>query len=88
MHREAGNTMKYRGFIITPCYTVGSTFKITADGRVINRRPTRSDIEYYEIIDPLENDSRHGAEDTIPLCKERIDRLLNTLGMKSNTPSP
>jgi protein-tyrosine-phosphatase len=78
-------TMKYKGFILEPSYYVGSTFRINKLGQTIPRTPTKSDIEYWEIYDPMEK-RRHGAETTIKECKDRIDDLLKQLGMADNTP--
>ena len=78
--------MKYKGFIIEPHYTVGSDFTIK-NGAVIPRKPTKNDVEYYNILDPVENMRKYCAEDTIAECKAEIDRLLQVLNMKSNAPS-
>lgn len=77
--------MKYRGFVLQPEYFIGSDYRVLADGRVVDRKPTRKDIEYYEILDPMENMDRHGAENTIAECKSRIDALLKVCGMESNS---
>ncbi len=79
--------MKYKGFVISPSYFIGGTFRITKDGRVINRKPTNKDIEYYEIFDPMENMNRWGAEFTISDCKTAINEVLSLMNMKDNTPS-
>ena len=76
--------MKYKGFIIEPHYTVGSDFTIK-NGEVVSRKPTKNDIEYYNIFDPMENMCKYCAENTIAECKAEIDRLLKVLNMKSNT---
>lgn len=78
--------MKYKGFIIEPSYYVGSDFTIK-NGKVIPRKPTKKDIEYYNILDPMEGMKKYCAENTIQECKDEIDRLLLKLNMKSNSPS-
>lgn len=77
--------MKYKGFIIEPSYCVGSDFTIN-NGKTIPRKPTKKDIEYYNILDPMEDMKRYCAENTIRECKSEIDRLLKVLGMDSNSP--
>ena len=78
--------MKYKGFIIEPSYYIGSDFTIKNDA-VIPRKPTSKDIEYYNILDPMENMRKYCAENSIAECKAEIDRLLQVLNMKSNTPA-
>ena len=78
--------MKYKGFEIEPSYFVGSTFVITKDDQVKDRKPTRKDVEYYEVFDPMENGKRSFAEDDIKTCKQEIDRILGIMGMKDNKP--
>ena len=75
--------MKYKGFVIEPVYFAGSDFTIK-NGIVKPRKQTKKDIEYYNIIDPTEDEFRHGAEFTIAECKQRIDGLLSSLGWKRN----
>lgn len=77
--------MKYKGFVIEPSYYVGSDFTIK-NGKVIPRKQTVKDIEYYNILDPMENMRKYCAENTIAECKSEIDRLLQVLNMKSNAP--
>lgn len=77
--------MKYKGFIISPVYAIGSDMRELACGRIVGRKPTSKDIEYYEILDPMEDMSRWIAEKTIPECKETIDSFLAKVGMKDNT---
>lgn len=77
--------MNYRGFIIQPHYSVGSDFTVK-NGQVIDRKPTKKDIEYYDILDPMEDMRKHCAESTLEECKETIDKLLKLLNMKSNLP--
>lgn len=78
--------MKYKGFVIEPYYSVGSQIREFASGVMVDRKPTQKDIEGYNILDPMENGNRWGAENTISECKETIDRLLEKMGMKSNLP--
>ena len=78
--------MKYRGFVIEASYIVGSDFTIK-NGAITPRKPTKTDIEYYSILDPMENMRKYCAENTIAECKTEIDRLLQVLNMKSNAPS-
>lgn len=79
--------MKYRGFVITPEYNCGAHFKILkGSGAVVDRKPTKADIEYYVIYDPMENMGRWGAGDDVYDCKKQIDSLLRKMGMKSNLP--
>ena len=77
--------MKYKGFVIEPSYYVGSDFTIK-NGEVIPRKPTKKDIEYYNILDPMENMRKYCAENTIQDCKAEIDQLLMILRMDSNSP--
>lgn len=79
--------MKYKGFIIEPHYCAGSDFTINKQGEVKARKPTAKDIEYYNILDPMEGMKKHCAEFTIKECKETIDNLLLVLNMNSNSPS-
>lgn len=76
--------MKYKGFVILPSYTVGSDFKINKHNEVIDRKPTKKDIEYYVIYDPIENMNRWIAEFTVKECKHVIDNFLEAAKMKSN----
>ena len=77
--------MRYKGFIITPVYVIGSDFKVLSDGRIKDRKPTSKDIEYYEILDPVDNMDRWIAENTIAECKTTIDDFLAKVNMKDNT---
>lgn len=73
--------MKYRGFVIQAVYLCGSDFTVKDDGRVVNRKPTSKDVDYYEILDPDNYVDRWIAEDTIAECKRTIDAfLLKTTG--------
>ena len=78
--------MKYRGFIIEPSYYVCSDFTIE-NGKIVPRKPTKKDIEYYNILDPMEDMKKYCAENTVKECKAEIDRLLQVLDMRSNAPS-
>ena len=73
--------MRYKGFIIKPVYTVGSDFTVTKNNTIRNRRPK---IEYYEILDPMEDNNRWIAEDTVEQCKESIDSFLKKAGLRDN----
>lgn len=79
--------MKYKGFIISPVYYVTAGWDIDKNGAVYDKKKTAKDIEYYEILDPMENGKRYCAENSIAECKAEIDRLLSVLGMKDNTPA-
>ncbi len=78
--------MKYKGFIIEPVYMAGSDFRITSDGRAVDRKPTSKDIEFYEILDPMEDMECWIAKDSIKECKETIDNFLKNARMKDNKP--
>ena len=43
--------MKYKSHTIAPVYVTGAEFKVTQDSRLIPRKPTKLDIEYYEVLD-------------------------------------
>ena len=75
--------MKYKGFILEPVYYVGSTFTIDKANSARGRKPTSKDVEYWEIRDPDEGMSRHGAERTIKECKQRIDKLRALLAARN-----
>ena len=77
--------MLYKGFIINPVYYVGSDFSIGSDDSIKIKKPKSSDIEYYEVLDPMDNNSRYIVEFTIRECKLEIDRILKVLGLKDNT---
>jgi len=76
--------MKYKGFLIKPSYTPGSHYRMPNDGSIIDRKPTSKDVEYYEIFDPMENDNRFMACDSIAECKQEIDSVLLKMNMKDN----
>lgn len=78
--------MKYKGFEIQPSYYVGTNFRVLADGRCVDRKPTKQDVEYYEVFDPMENGRRFFAENDVQTCKDEIDRILGEMGMPDNTP--
>ncbi len=77
--------MKYKGFVISPVYVAGSDFRMMKDGTVLHRKQTSRDIDYYEILDPMEDMERWIAEDTIEDCKATIDAFLICINMKDNT---
>lgn len=79
--------MKYKGFIISPVYSICADWDINKNGLIYSKRPKVKDIEYYEILDPMENGRRYCAENSIAECKAEIDRLLVILNMKDNTPA-
>ena len=64
--------MKYKGYTIEPVYFVGSTFKVLSDGRVVSRKPTKVDIEYYDIYEPDNDSQRIGVGLTVEECKALI----------------
>ena len=76
--------MLYKGFIIEPVYSVCADWKLTSDDRIISRKPKSSDIEYYQVIDPVDNYRRYFAEFTIRECKLEINRILKVIGLKNN----
>jgi len=79
--------MKYKGFIVSPVYYVTAGWNIDKNGVVYDKKKTAKDIEYYEILDPMENGKRYCAENSIAECKAEIDRLLTVLNMRDNTPA-
>ena len=78
--------MKYRGFVLEPEYNCCAHFRLFEDGRVVDRKPTSKDIEWWNILDPMENMNRHEAEFDVHDCKKVIDSLLFKMGMESNLP--
>ena len=90
--------MKFKGFVIVPVYSIDAHFRSNKSGDFmynyrefgtdpIPRRPTAKDIEYYEILDPMEDMSVFMACDTIAECKYEIKDILHKMNMKSNLPS-
>ena len=77
--------MKYKGFIIEPVYSVCADWTLDKHDQVVSRKPKSADIEYYQVLDPFDNDTRFFAENTVRECKSEIDRILKVLGMKDNT---
>ena len=77
--------MKYKGFIIDPVYSACADWRLDKHGSVVAKRVKSSDIEYYEVRDPIEGGKRFFAENTIDECKSEINRILAKLGMKDNT---
>ena len=82
--------MKYKGFIIQPVYNSvirdGKLWDMDKRGLDVWRNPYKSDIDCYEILDPMENDKRWIAEDSVIECKATIDAFLQKVGMKDNSP--
>jgi hypothetical protein len=82
--------MRYKGFIIQPVYNSvmrdGKLWDMDKQGRDVWRNPRKSDIDYYEILDPMENDKRWVVEDSLIECKATIDAFLQKVGMKDNSP--
>ncbi len=76
--------MKYKGFIILPEYHTGSDFKLNKHGEVIPRKPTKADIAYYIIFDPVEDMKMWIAESTVAECKATINQFLAKAGLKRN----
>ncbi len=81
--------MKYKGFLIKPVYTIGSDFGVhKKTGGVYDiKSKSRKNIEYYEIIDPMENNEVWTTDFTQLECKNTIDKFLSKAGMKSNLKS-
>ena len=79
--------MRYKGFNIKAVYSVGSDFNINKDGIEKTKRPSVKDIEYYEVLDPMEGNNRWLACTTQLEAKGDIDNFLNKVGMKSNLKS-
>lgn len=77
--------MKYKGFNILVHYCIAANWKLNKFDQVVNRIPKKEDIEYYEVFDPMENNDRWIAENTIAQCKGTIDQFLLSVGMKDNT---
>jgi hypothetical protein len=77
--------MRYKGFIINPVYSLCADWRLDKHGSVVAKRVKPSDIEYYEVLDPIENGKRFFAENTIVDCQREINRILHNLGMKDNT---
>ena len=65
--------MKYKGFVISPVYHIGSDFIVKSDGTIKDRKPTYKDIDYYQISD---DDGDWVAENTINECKATIDAFI------------
>jgi len=60
-----------KGWRIQPIHFPGSDFKILKSGKIVSRKPTKADIEYYEIIEPC--GIVFCREFTIQKCREIID---------------
>lgn len=79
--------MRFKGFNIVPHYSVCADWKIAeSTGGVVPKSKSSEDIEYYEILDPINNDNRWIAEFTISECKETINQWLMSVNMKDNSP--
>ena len=79
--------MRYKGFNIKAVYACGSDFNINKEGIESTRRPRRDDIEYYEVLDPMEDNNRWITCYTQKEAKRDIDKFLLSVGMKSNLKS-
>lgn len=77
--------MLYKGFIIEPVYSVCANWRLNSEDVVVSKTPNSSDIEYYQVLDPMDSYKRFFAENTIRECKSEIDRILKVIGMKDNT---
>lgn len=77
--------MRYKGFIINPVYSACADWRLDKHESVVAKGVKSSDIEYYEVLDPIDGGKRFFAENTIAECKSEIDRILVILGMKDNT---
>jgi hypothetical protein len=77
--------MKYRGFIIEKVVAAGADFDFTADGRLKPRKPHKEDTT-YDVLDPMEGDSRYCTEDSLTEAKAAIRAVLAKMGMKDNSP--
>lgn len=75
--------MKYKGFIIQAVPLLD--YKPDPKSKSGQWKTVKVGIEYYEVIDPMDNDNRFFAENTMQECKSEIDRILKVLGMKDNT---
>ena len=80
--------MKYKGFIINPVYSLCADWRLDKHGSVVAKQVKSADIEYYEVLDPIEGGTRFFAENTITECKLEINRILFKLGMKTNKVYP
>lgn len=87
--------MIYKGFVIKPVYHLLADCQTNKDGdflhhpngQIRTRKPSKADIDHYEILDPVEGGRRWIAEDTVDEAKATIDRFLNDSNMKDNTVS-
>ena len=77
--------MRYKGFIINPVYSLCADWRLNKHGSVVAKRVKPADIEYYEVLDPIDGGKRFFAENTIVDCQREINRILVKLGMKDNT---
>lgn len=74
--------MNYKGYKIVPHY--GICLKSDGFEGYVDRKPTSKDIEWYDVLDPMDNDKRAFAETDIKTCKAEIDRILGVIGMPDN----
>lgn len=44
--------MKYRGYELEIVYLPGANFRVTDNGRVVNRTPTTKDIDHVRVTTP------------------------------------
>ena len=77
--------MKYKGFVIAPVYSMCADWKLDKNGTVVPKRKLKSDIEYYEILDPMQDNKRWIAENSVFDCRYEIDIFLRSAGMKDNS---
>ena len=64
--------MIYKKHTVEKVYFTGSDTKELKDGRLVDRKPTNRDIEYYALSDP---EGVHIINEfTIPECKELVDK--------------
>lgn len=71
--------MYYKGYKIEPQYLPGSDFRILADGRVVDKKPT--DVDFYYVIETITG-WRHANCKSIQEAKEMItktNKLLENL---------
>ena len=76
--------MKYKGFEIKAVRSLCADWKIDKHGQVVDRNPNKEDIEWYEILDPMEDNERWICCYTSKQCKEEIDKFLARVNMKDN----
>ena len=69
--------MKYKGRTIKKIYLVGSDLRELKDGRLVSKKQTNKDIDYYEIYDPNYKDGseRWMACSSLQECKDEIKEI-------------